>query len=218
MRNRQMIVHWLMANTNAIEARARGQDVSRDGGSAAFQGRLRKLLAEVQRHQIGGRLRGRARVVRSARHSLRRRVARREIVGRVDRLNLPSYRLRAAAARARDGFGRHDRGRAHLVSLNLGNRCSNTQARLPWRRSRGEARGPRGSAVHRRGFDRRSCGPRPLRSGRPRADSTNSSIRRSTRLGGYDGTRQWATCGSSANAGASRNPAATSRSIGFASG
>jgi dipeptidyl-peptidase-3 len=50
MRNRQMIVHWLMANTNAIEVRMRGGKtyyvMTR---VAAFREGVGRLLAEVQR-------------------------------------------------------------------------------------------------------------------------------------------------------------------------
>jgi dipeptidyl-peptidase III len=41
MRNRQMIVHWLMANTKAIETRKRDGKTFREG--------VGRLLAEVQR-------------------------------------------------------------------------------------------------------------------------------------------------------------------------
>ena len=50
MRNRQMIVHWLMAKTNAIEVRAReGKTYYVMTRVAAFREGVGRLLAEVQR-------------------------------------------------------------------------------------------------------------------------------------------------------------------------
>ena len=77
MRNRQMIVRWLMANTKAIESR------TRDGKSylvmvdpKAFRDGVGKLLAEVQRIKSEGDCRRRGEAVRHLRHPLRSEAAR----------------------------------------------------------------------------------------------------------------------------------------------
>ena len=91
MRNRQMIVRWLMANTKAIEQRSRDgktylvmvepQGVSRGRRPSARGGAA---------HQVGRRLRRREEAVRHLRRPFRPKL-RDEIVARVDKLNLPSY-------------------------------------------------------------------------------------------------------------------------------
>lgn len=91
MRNRQLIVNWLLANTPAIERRQRDQrtfyvvvDV------AAFHDGVGRLLAEVQRIKSEGDYDA-ARALFEA-HGIHFDPALRdEIVARVDRLNLPSY-------------------------------------------------------------------------------------------------------------------------------
>ena len=91
MRNRQMIVHWLLANTDAIETRRRDNRtfyVVRD--VKAFHDGAGRLLAEVQRIKSEGDYDG-ARALFEA-HGIHFDPALRdEIVARVDRLNLPSY-------------------------------------------------------------------------------------------------------------------------------
>lgn len=91
MRNRQMIVRWLMANTNAIEARVR------DGKTyyvvlevKTFREGVGRLLAEVQRIKAHGDY--------TAAKALFERYGiyfdpalRDEILARVDKLKLPSY-------------------------------------------------------------------------------------------------------------------------------
>ncbi len=91
MRNRQMIVHWLMANTSAIDERRRDNKtfyVMVD--PKAFRDGVGQLLAEVQRIKgEGDYAAARALFERYGVHfdpDLRD-----EVVQRVDRLQLPSY-------------------------------------------------------------------------------------------------------------------------------
>ena len=65
MRNRQMIVRWLMANTKAIEERhARRQDLLVMVDPKAFRDGVGRLLAEVQRIKSEGDYAGRQEAVR----------------------------------------------------------------------------------------------------------------------------------------------------------
>jgi dipeptidyl-peptidase III len=91
MRNRQMIVRWLMANTKAIESR------TRDGKSylvmvdpKAFREGVGRLLAEVQRIKSEGDYAGAKKLFDSYGIHFDAKV-RDEVVARVDKLNLPSY-------------------------------------------------------------------------------------------------------------------------------
>ncbi|CAN5411723.1 dihydrofolate reductase [soil metagenome] len=91
MRNRQMIVHWLMANSNAIETRRRDGKIYYVMVNAdAFREGVGRLLAEVQRVKSeGDHAAARELVEQYGVHfdpSLRD-----EIVARVERLNMPSY-------------------------------------------------------------------------------------------------------------------------------
>ena len=92
MRNRQMIVHWLMANTKAIERRvARRQDVQRDGRcegipQTASPGCSQKCSGSRQT----ATMRPRRRCSRAYGVHFDPKL-RDEIVARVDKLNLPSY-------------------------------------------------------------------------------------------------------------------------------
>ncbi|MFO0908360.1 MAG: peptidase M49 [Isosphaeraceae bacterium] len=91
MRNRQMVVHWLMANTRAIERRSRDDrtyyvvtDV--DG----FRAGVGKLLSEVQAIKSEGNYSA-AKVLFDT-HGIRfDPKLRDEVVARVSRLDLPSY-------------------------------------------------------------------------------------------------------------------------------
>jgi len=91
MRNRQMIVHWLLANTNAIERRTReGKTYYVMVDANAFRDGVGRLLAEVQRAKAEGDY--------SAAKDLVERYGvhfdpklRDEVVARVDKLKLPSY-------------------------------------------------------------------------------------------------------------------------------
>ena len=91
MRNRQMIVRWLMANTKAIESR------TRDGKSylvmvdpKAFREGVGRLLAEVQRIKSEGDAAGAAKLFDTYGIHFDAKL-RDEILARVDKLNLPSY-------------------------------------------------------------------------------------------------------------------------------
>ena len=118
MRNRQMIVHWLMAHTSAIDVRQRdGKTYFVMTDAAAFRDGVGRLLAEVQRIKGEGDY-------AAARRSSRTYgvhfdpALRDEVVARVDALKLPSYtgfvmpRLEAGARRRR-----RDRRRGDLVSV-----------------------------------------------------------------------------------------------------
>ena len=91
MRNRQLIVHWLLANTEAIQiARRDGKTYYRMVDTAAFRDGAGRLLAQVQRIKAEGDY--------AAAHELLETYGvhfdpdlRDEVVGRVDLLDLPSY-------------------------------------------------------------------------------------------------------------------------------
>jgi len=91
MRNRQMIVRWLLAHTRAIEVRRREDKtyyVMVD--AAAFREGAGRLLAEVQRIKSEGDYAAACALFET--YGIHFDPALRdEIVRRVDRLNLPSY-------------------------------------------------------------------------------------------------------------------------------
>jgi dipeptidyl-peptidase-3 len=91
MRNRQMVVRWLLANTKAIEERTRdGKHYLVMIDPAAFREGVGRLLAEVQRIKSEGDAAGAARLFDT--HGIHFDPAiRDEIVRRVDALKLPSY-------------------------------------------------------------------------------------------------------------------------------
>src|SRR5262245_45674838 len=91
MRNRQMIVHWLMANTTAIDVRRRdGKTYYVVADIVAFRAGVGRLLAEVQRIKgEGDYAAARALVETYGVHF--DPALRDEVVARVDRLKLPSY-------------------------------------------------------------------------------------------------------------------------------
>jgi len=91
MRNRQMIVGWLMANSSAIEVRHReGKTYYAVVDVTAFQEAVGRLLADVQRIKAEGDY-------EAARQLFEKYgvhfdpALRDEIVARVDRLHMPSY-------------------------------------------------------------------------------------------------------------------------------
>ena len=91
MRNRQMIVRWLMANTKAIDARTRDRKtyyIVRD--TAAFRDGVGTLLAEVQRIKAEGDYPAAKKLFDAYGVHFEAKL-RDEIVARVDKLNLPSY-------------------------------------------------------------------------------------------------------------------------------
>jgi dipeptidyl-peptidase III len=91
MRNRQAIVHWLMANTDAIEVRRRdGRTYYVMVDAAAFRAGVARLLDEVQRIKSFGDYEA-ARALFETYGVHFDPALRDEVVSRVDRLNLPSY-------------------------------------------------------------------------------------------------------------------------------
>jgi dipeptidyl-peptidase III len=91
MRNRQMIVRWLMANTKAIEVRTReGKTFYVMVDAKAFRDGAGRLLAEVQRIKAeGDYLAAKALFETHGVHFDPK--LRDEVVARVDRLKMPSY-------------------------------------------------------------------------------------------------------------------------------
>jgi dipeptidyl-peptidase-3 len=91
MRNRQMIVRWLMANTKAIETRTRdGKTYYVMTDPAAFREGVGTLLAEVQRIKGEGDYPAAKQLFETHGVHFDPKL-RDEVVGRVDKLNLPSY-------------------------------------------------------------------------------------------------------------------------------
>ncbi|MBI3047270.1 MAG: peptidase M49 [Acidobacteria bacterium] len=91
MRNRQMVVRWLMANTKAIEERTRdGKRYLVMVDPAAFREGVGRLLGEVQRIKSEGDATAAARLFET--HGIHFDAAvRDEVLKRVDALDLPSY-------------------------------------------------------------------------------------------------------------------------------
>jgi dipeptidyl-peptidase-3 len=91
MRNRQMIVRWLMANTTAIEVRTRdGKTYYSMVDAGPFREGVGRLLAEVQRIKAEGDY-GAAKELFEAYGVHFDPALRDEVVARVDRLKMPSY-------------------------------------------------------------------------------------------------------------------------------
>jgi len=91
MRNRQMIVRWLMANTSAIDVRTRdGKTFYVMTDPVAFRDGVGRLLAEVQRIKGEGDYDA-ARALFDTYGVHFDPALRDEVVARVDRLQLPSY-------------------------------------------------------------------------------------------------------------------------------
>jgi len=91
MRNRQMIVHWLMANTSAVERRRRdGKTYYVMADARAFREGVGRLLAEVQRIKGEGAY-DEAKALFETYGVHFDPALRDEVVARVDRLKLPSY-------------------------------------------------------------------------------------------------------------------------------
>ncbi len=91
MRNRQMIVGWLMANSRAIETRRRdGKTYYVVVDVAAFQAGVGRLLADVQRIKAEGDYQA-ARALFETYGVHFDPALRDEVVARVDRLHMPSY-------------------------------------------------------------------------------------------------------------------------------
>jgi len=91
MRNRQMIVHWLIANTTAIDVRQRdGKTYYVMVDAAAFHEGVGRLLGEVQRVKSTGDYAA-AKAMFEAHGIHFDPSLRDEVVARVEKLNLPSY-------------------------------------------------------------------------------------------------------------------------------
>ena len=91
MRNRQMIVRWLMANTKAIEQRTRdGKTYLVMVDPVAFREGAGRLLGEVQRIKAEGDYAAAKKLFEAYGVHFDPKL-RDEIVARVDKLNLPSY-------------------------------------------------------------------------------------------------------------------------------
>jgi len=91
MRNRQMIVGWLMANTKAIEVRQRaGKTYYSMVNAKAFREGVGRLLAEVQRIKSEGDYQAAAKLFDTYGVRFDPKL-RDQVVARVDKLNLSSY-------------------------------------------------------------------------------------------------------------------------------
>ncbi len=91
MRNRQMIINWLITNTKAIERRVRdGKTYNVMVDAKAFRAGVARLLAEVQRIKSEGDYPA-AKALFEQHGIYFDPALRDEIVARVDRLKLPSY-------------------------------------------------------------------------------------------------------------------------------
>jgi dipeptidyl-peptidase-3 len=91
MRNRQMIVRWLMANSKAIDVRERdGKTFYVMVDSKAFTEGVGRLLAEVQRIKAEGDYEAAKKLFETYGIHFDARL-RDEVVARVDRLKMPSY-------------------------------------------------------------------------------------------------------------------------------
>jgi dipeptidyl-peptidase-3 len=91
LRNRQMIIHWLMANTKAIERRQRdGRTFNVLVDQQAFRDGVGRLLAEVQRIKSEGDAAAAAKMFDEYGIHFDPKL-RDEVVRRVDALKLPSY-------------------------------------------------------------------------------------------------------------------------------
>jgi dipeptidyl-peptidase III len=91
MRNRQMIVRWLMANSKAIDVRERdGKTFFVMVDAKAFRDGVGRLLAEVQRIKAEGDYEAAVKLFETYGVHFDAKL-RDEIVARVDRLKMPSY-------------------------------------------------------------------------------------------------------------------------------
>ena len=91
MRNRQAIVHWLMANTTAIERRVRdGRTYYTMVDAAAFREGVGRMLAEVQRIKAQADYEAAAALF-DAHGTHFDPVLRDEVLARTDALDLPAY-------------------------------------------------------------------------------------------------------------------------------
>ena len=91
MRNRQMIIRWLMANSKAIDVRERdGKTFYVMVEAKAFTEGVGRLLAEVQRIKAEGDYEAAKKLFETYGVHFDARL-RDEVVTRVEKLNMPSY-------------------------------------------------------------------------------------------------------------------------------
>ena len=107
MRNRQMVVHWLLANSNAVEVRRRdGKTYYALADARAFQESVGRLLSEIQRIKAEGDYDAARNLFDTYGVHFDPKL-RDEVLARVDRLKMPSYtgfvQPRLEALRAADG-------------------------------------------------------------------------------------------------------------------
>ena len=107
MRNRQMIIRWLMSNSKAIDVREReGKTYFVMVDAKAFQEGVGRLLADVQRIKAEGDYDAAVTLFDTYGVHFDARL-RDEVVARVERLNMPSYtgfvQPRLTAAKSADG-------------------------------------------------------------------------------------------------------------------
>jgi dipeptidyl-peptidase-3 len=107
MRNRQMIVRWLMANSKAIDVREReGKTFYVMVDAKAFNEGVGRLLAEVQRIKAEGDYEAAKKLFETYGVHFDAKL-RDEVVARVEKLNMPSYsgfvQPRLEAVRGTDG-------------------------------------------------------------------------------------------------------------------
>lgn len=127
MRNRQLIVHWLMAHTTAIEIRRRdGKTFYTMVDVQAFRDGVGRLLAEVQRIKAEGDYEAAKALVET--YGVHFDPALRdEVVARVDRLRLPSY---TAFVMPRLEARRNDAG--EIVDVDISYPCDLTRQMLEY--------------------------------------------------------------------------------------
>jgi dipeptidyl-peptidase-3 len=129
MRNRQAIVHWLMANTPAIEARRRdGKTYYVVTDTVEFRSGVARLLAEVQRMKSEGDYDAARRFFET--YGVHFDPALRdEVVARVDRLRLPSYTgfVMPTLTPVRDGQGA-------IIDVEISYSCNFTTQMLEYSR------------------------------------------------------------------------------------
>ena len=127
MRNRQLIVHWLMTHTTAIEIRRRdGKTFYTMVDVQAFRDGVGRLLAEVQRIKAEGDYEAAKALVET--YGVHFDPALRdEVVARVDRLRLPSY---TAFVMPRLEARRNDAG--EIVDVDISYPCDLTRQMLEY--------------------------------------------------------------------------------------
>ena len=128
MRNRQMIVRWLMANTKAIDVRTRdGKTYYVMTDPQAFREGAGRLLAEVQRIKAEGDYAAARAAVRDLRRALRSQAARRGGGARRSPEAAVVHRVRHAEARGGD---RCRRARSRDVTISYPQRLCPADARV----------------------------------------------------------------------------------------